>query len=248
MKRIGLAIAALGVTAALGGCSGDDGGDAGAGGDAGDAGNFAEWPAEDIVAAAKADMGELQAVKVSGTVNNAGQEITIDIQASSAGDCAGSIGVGEGTAELLGVGGETWMRPDEAFWRASAGANAEDVLTLVGDKWVVIPAEDDSFNQFCDVDQLLDELLKDDEEDGSTYSVNGTEDLDGAEVVLVDNEDPEDGTSTGYVLVDEPHYLVKVEKTDGEDTGSVSFSEFDEEFDVEAPPEDEVIDLGRLEG
>lgn len=240
MERIGLAIAALGVAAAtLTACSGDDGGD---GGD-----DFAKSPAEDIVAAAKSDMGDLKAVKVSGTVNNDGQEISIDIQSSSDGDCTGSIGVDEGTAELLGVGGDTWMRPDEAFWRSFAGENAEQVLTLVGDKWVVIPAEDDSFNQFCDVDALLDQLLKeDDEEDESTYSVTGTEELDGDEVVLVDNEDPEDGTSTGYVLVDDPHYLVKIEKTDGEDTGTVTFSEFDEEFDVEAPAEDDVVDLGSL--
>ncbi|HEY1133424.1 MAG TPA: hypothetical protein VGE77_02525 [Nocardioides sp.] len=237
MDRIGLAIAALGVAAAtLTACSGDDGGD-----------DFAKSPAEDIVAAAKSDMGDLKAVKVSGTVNNDGQEISIDIQSSSDGDCTGSIGVDEGTAELLGVGGDTWMRPDEAFWRSFAGENAEQVLTLVGDKWVVIPAEDDSFNQFCDVDALLDQLLKeDDEEDESTYSVTGTEELDGDEVVLVDNEDPEDGTSTGYVLVDDPHYLVKIEKTDGEDTGTVTFSEFDEEFDVEAPAEDDVVDLGSL--
>ena len=237
MERIGLALAGLGVaTAALTACSGDDGDD------------FAKSPAEDIVAAAKADMGELKAVKVSGTVDNDGQEITIDIQSSSEGDCTGSIGVDDGTAEILGVGGDTWMRPDEAFWRAFAGENVEQVLTLVGDKWVVIPSEDDSFNQFCDVDELLDQLLEDDEDDQSTYSVDGTDDLDGDEVVLVDNEDPEDGTSTGYVLVDDPHYLVKIEKTAGEDTGSVTFSEFDAEFDVEAPAKDEVVDLGSLGG
>ncbi len=136
------------------------------------------------------------------------------------------------------------MRPDEAFWRSSAGENADQVLTAVGDKWVVIAPEDDSFNQFCDLDELLDQLLEDD--DQSTYSVDGTDELDGDEVVRVENEDPEEGTSTGYILVDEPHYLVKIEKTEGEDTGSVTFSEFDEEFDVEAPAEDEVVDLEAL--
>ncbi|WP_459969976.1 hypothetical protein, partial [Nocardioides pyridinolyticus] len=233
MERIGLALAGLGIaSAALTACGGDDGDD------------FAKGPAEDIVAAAKTDMGELKAVKVAGTVTNDGQEITIDIQASSDGDCTGSIGVDGGTAEVLGVAGETWMRPDEAFWRSSAGENADQVLTAVGDKWVVIAPEDDSFNQFCDLDELLDQLLEDD--DQSTYSVDGTDELDGDEVVRVENEDPEEGTSTGYILVDEPHYLVKIEKTEGEDTGSVTFSEFDEEFDVEAPAEDEVVDLEAL--
>ena len=224
MKRMGLALAALGVAAALTGCSGDDGDGGNGGSGGGDGEDFAKGSPDDIVATAKSDMADLESVKVTGTVSSDGQEITIDIQSSSAGDCTGSIGVDDGTAELLGVGGETWMKPDEAFWSSFAGPNAEQVLALVKDKWVVVPAEDDSFNQFCDVDELLDQLLKEDEEDGSTYSVQGTEDLDGQEVVLVDNEDPEDGTTTGYVLVDSPHYLVKIEKTDGEDTGSVTFS------------------------
>ena len=111
---------------------------------------------------------------------------------------------------------------------------------------MVIPPEDDSFNTFCNVNDLLDQLLKDDPEDDSTYSKNGTTDVDGDEVIKIDNTDPKDGTSTGYVLVDEPHYLVKIEKTEGEDTGSVTFSEFNEEFEVEAPAADEVVDLSQL--
>lgn len=239
MARIGLAVAALGLATALTACS-DDGG--------GDGGDFADSPAEDIVAAAKADMGELKAVKVSGTVTSDGQEIKLDIQSSSEGNCTGSIGVDGGTAELLGVDGVTWMKPDEAFWGQFAGGNVDEVLGLVGGKWVEIPAEGDSFDQFCDVDALLEEMLEDDEDDESKYSTQGTEELDGDDVVLVDNEDPEDGTSTGYVLVDEPHYLVKIEKTEGDDTGSVTFSEFNEEFDVEAPAADEIVDLGALNG
>lgn len=230
MARIGLALAALGTTAVLTACSGGD--------------DFAEGEADDIVTEAKSAMGELETVKVSGAVDNQGQQIQIDIQASSDGDCTGSIGIDDGTAELLGVGGETWMKPDEAFWSAFAGENAQAVLGVVGDKWVVIPEEDDSFNTFCDVDSLLDELLKD-SDDGSTYSNEGTEELDGEDVVAIDNE-AEDGRSTGYVLVDDPHYLVKVERTDGESTGAVTFSEFDEEFEVEAPAADDVVDLSTL--
>ena len=53
-------------------------------------------------------------------------------------------------------------------------------------------------------------------------------------MVKVENTDDK-GTSTGYVLVDGPHYLLKIERTEGDDPGKVEFSEFDEEFDVEAP-------------
>lgn len=236
MARIAMAAVGLGVATLLTACGGG-------GGD-----GFADKSADEIVKTAKSNMGDLTAVKVSGSVTSDGEQLDIDLQASSEGDCTGTLGIAGGSTELLGVGGSMWMRPDEAFWRASAGDNADAVIAAVGDKWVVLPESDDSFKTFCDVDELLDELLKEDDSDNSTYSKNGTEDVDGDETIKIDNEDPEDGTSTGYVLVDEPHYLVKIEKTEGQDTGEVTFSGFDEEFDVEAPADDEVVDLSQLGG
>lgn len=232
MARIAMAAVGLGTAALLTACGGGD--------------DFTDQSADDIVSTAKSAMGDLKTVKVSGSVTSDGQQLDIDLQASSEGDCTGTIGVAGGTTELLGVGGSTWMRPDEAFWRATAGDSADQVIAAVGDKWVVIPAEDDSFNTFCDLNDLLDQLLKEDDSDGSTYSKNGTADLDGEKTLKIDNEDPKDGTSTGYVLVDEPHYLVKIEKTEGADTGNVTFSQFDEEFEVQAPGDDEVVDLDQL--
>jgi hypothetical protein len=231
MARIGLALAGISAFAALAACGGSD---------------FADESADTIVKASKDDMGDLKAVKVSGELTTNGQAISIDLQANADGDCTGSIGVADGKAELLGVAGDTWMRPDEAFWRSFAGDTADQVMSIVGDKWVVVPEGEDSIKQFCDVNDLLDQLLKDDDSDKSTYTKKGTDTVDGEDVVKVDNEDPSTGTSTGYVLVDDPHYLVKIEKTEGEDTGSVTFSEFNEEFDVTAPGDDEVIDLDNL--
>lgn len=238
MRTVGLMVAGtglLGLAGAITGCSGSD-----------DNG-FSDESAEKIVASAKSDMGDLTAVKVSGTITTAGKATTLDLQVGTEGNCTGTIGVDDGSAELLGVDGTTWMKPDETFWRTSAGESADQIISLVGDKWVVLPSDDDSFDQFCDVTALLDNLLKDDtEEDKSTYTNTGTEKIDGQDVVAVDNEDPDTGTSTGYVLVDDPHYLVKIEKTDGDDTGSVTFSAFDEEFEVTAPSDDEVVDLTTL--
>jgi hypothetical protein len=231
MARIGLALAGISAFAALAACGGSD---------------FADESADTIVKASKDDMGDLKAVKVSGELTTNGQAISIDLQANADGDCTGSIGVADGKAELLGVAGDTWMRPDEAFWRSFAGDTADQVMSIVGDKWVVVPEGEDSIKQFCDVNDLLDQLLKDDDSDKSTYTKKGTDTVDGEDVVKVDNEDPSTGTSTGYVLVDDPHYLVKIEKTEGEDTGSVTFSEFDKEFEVTAPADDEVIDLDNL--
>ena len=233
MARIGLAMAGISALAVLTACGGSD---------------FADESADTIITASKDDMGDLEAVKVSGDITTDGQAVSIDMQANSDGDCTGSIGVGDGIAELLGVAGETWMRPDEAFWRSFGGDAADQVIAVVGDKWVVVPEDQESLTQFCDVDELLDQLLEDDDEDKPTYTNKGADALDGDDVVKIESEDPEEGTSTGYVLVGEPHYLVKIEDTEGEDTGTITFSAFDEEFEVNPPADDEVVDLNNLAG
>jgi len=233
MTRIGLAVASVGLATALTACGGGD--------------DFTDKSAEDIAEASKDAMGDLKAVKVSGSITADGQAIDLDIQTNSDGKCVGSIGVDGASAELLGADGQTWFKPSQEFWEKSAGDAAAQIIEIVGDKWVVVPEGEDGFGQFCDLDELLDEMLKDDDEDDkATFKKGDTEEVDGEDAIAIDQEDPEDGTSTGYVLVDDPHYLVKIEKTDGEDSGSVSFSEFDEDFDAEAPAEDDAINLDEL--
>ncbi len=232
MARIGLAVAGISALAVLTACGGN---------------GFADESADKIVKTAKADMGDLTAVKVQGQITSSGQQISLDLQNSSNGDCTGTIGIGDGSTQMLGVDGKTWMKPDASFWQSMVGDSADQVMAAVGDKWVIIPDSAQSLSSFCNTTDLLDNMLKDNN-DGSTYAKNGTAEVDGEKVVKVDDKSPDQGTSTGYVLVDDPHYLVKLEKTDGEDTGTVTFSGFNEKFDVTAPADDEVFDLNSLSG
>ena len=204
---------------------------AGCGGDGGES-DFAKESPSKIAATSKADMKGLDEVKYTGDITTNGSRITLDVQASSAGD---------GTAELLAKDGENWFRPDEAFWRANAGDQADAVIAAVGDKWVV--DNDKSFAQFCDLDAFFDNIFK---EDGSSseYKTVGTDEIDGQDVVKVEQTD-DDGSATGYVLIDGKHYLLKLERTEGEEPGKLEFSDFNEEFEVEAPADDEVIDLSQ---
>ena len=124
--------------------------------------DFAKQSGDKIAADAKADMKDLDEVKFSGEITSDGDTITLDVQASSAGDCTGSIGIGGGTAEILAKDGTNWFKPDEAFWRANAADPADAIIAAVGDKWVL--DTDSNFSQFCDLDAFFDNLFKDDDE------------------------------------------------------------------------------------
>ena len=165
------AAAVLSVLLLAAGCGG---GDEDSGGGSG--GDFAKQSGDEIAAAAKADMKSLDSVKYSGEIKSSGSSISLDIQASADGECTGTIGIGDGTAEVLATGGENWYRPDEAFWRQQAPDDADAIIAAVGDKWVI--DSDASFSQFCDLEAFFDNIFKD-EADGGAYKTTGTDEVDG---------------------------------------------------------------------
>jgi hypothetical protein len=235
-NRAVAALAVIGVLALTGGCGGsddDDGGDS----------DFAKQSGDKIAADAKADMKDLDEVTFNGEITSEGDTITLDVQASSAGDCTGSIGISGGSAEILAKDGTNWFKPDEAFWRANAPDTADAIISAVGDKWVL--DTDSNFAQFCDLDAFFDNLFKD-EEGASKYETTGTDEVDGEKVVKVEQSDDK-GTSVGYVRIDGDHYLLKLERTEGDEPGHLEFSDFDKEFDVTAPADEDVIDLSTVQ-
>ena len=252
MQRPRLVVGAMVASVALlAGCGGDsDSGsdtktDESASASASDEGDgFADLEGKEISDLAKADMLELESLTYSGKLVSSGTPLSLDVQASSDGSCTGSLDLNGGVVELLAAEGGAWYRPDEAFWRANAGEGAEQVIQAVGDKWVVDTKGD--FSQFCDLNAFLTSIFENDGSE-STYEVVGTEELDGEEVVKVTNTDL-DGTATGYILVEGEHYLVKIERTEGDNPGELLFSELNEEVTVEAPAEDEQIDLSTQGG
>lgn len=244
---VGAVVAAL---ALLAGCGGDSDGDSEPNADESSASaseegdGFTDLSGKEISDMAKADMLELEALRYSGELVSSGSPLGLDVQASSDGSCTGSLNLNGGVVELLAAEGGAWYRPDEAFWRANAGPEADKVIDAVGDKWVVDTAGD--FSQFCDLNAFLTSIFEDDGSE-STYEVEGTEELDGQEVVKVVNTDI-DGSATGYILVEGEHYLVKIERVEGENPGELNFSDFNADVTAEAPGADEQIDLSNQAG
>ena len=229
--RIAAGAAALALLTACGG-----------GGDAAED-DFADGSAAEILEAAAKDMKAVETLRLAGDITTDGDKVSLDMQVSSQGDCQGSMTMDGGTAEILSVGSKTWLRPDEDFWRASAPSEAEadQAIEAVGDKWVVLD-QDADMSSLCDLDEFTGEL---DAEDASATKA-GTETIDGQEAVVIESETEEGDPLTGWVAVDGEHHLLKMEVTEGEEPGTITFSEFDEELDIQAPTDDEVADLSKL--
>lgn len=207
---------------------------------------FAEGSAKDITAAAAEDMKNAESLRFAGTITTDGQEITIDLALNTGGDCEGSVGLQGGTAEIIQLGDESWFRPDEAFWRAFAGPQADQILEIVGDKWVVAPPGESDFSSFCDLDEFLENF--DDDSEDEKLEKGEVEDVDGQEAIVIDAETEEGDKLTAWVATDDPHYVLKMQVDTGDEPGEITFSDFDEKLDIQPPSDDEVIDLSTATG
>jgi len=233
-------VGAIGALAVLAACGG--GGDSGDGGDS----EFAKESASSIEQASIEDMKALDAVHMEGSVTQQGSEIGLDLSLTTDGDCSGTISRGDsGSAEVVTLDGTSWFKPDEEFWKAQAGAAAEQIISAVGDNWVQLPEGDQSFASFCDLDQLLDQIDTDQDKPSERGE---TEEVDGQEAIKLTRDDEQSGgTITVWVAVDDPHHILKVEQGGGDSPGSFTFSEFDADAAIEAPGEGEVITVEELQ-
>jgi hypothetical protein len=165
---------------------------------------------------------------------------TIDVRAAANGDCTGTVTVGEGSLRVLGVGQDQWFKADEAAWRTISAAGADDFIAAAGDRWV--RDEGFGFADVCLYRNLVDNVFS---TVGGAWFVAGDGQVDGREVTRLQNAGS--GLILASVLVEEPHYLVRIEREDQQRGGTdvITFGEYDAPVDVQAPPDDQVVDLSR---
>jgi len=230
-----LTVAAL--TVALTGCSGGEE-------NLSKAREYAKGDAAAIAQEARAAMRGLDTMHVAGTITQGEEAIDLDLSVSQSGDCSGTIGVGGGAIELRSVDGKAWYKADRAFWQASAPGHADRVMKQVGDRWVVLAGSLSSLRSFCRIDALTDLMLS----GSANYGVEGAEMVGETATVRLSVVQPGSAIAA-YVLPGDPHYVVRMTRpaAQGEDTGELAFSEFDQDFTVDAPAASDVFRLDNID-
>lgn len=118
----------------------------------------------DLLAKTNTAVGKAKSSHVSGTVEDSGKPVTVDVAGTSDGSSAqGSVKTDEANIDFILVGGSTYIRGDQKFW-AQAGAPAARAAELASSKkWVkASAAEAKSFTELANPQALLGELLTSD--------------------------------------------------------------------------------------
>ncbi|MCX2183531.1 hypothetical protein KV205_23820 [Streptomyces sp. SKN60] len=197
-------------------------------------------------------------LRMTGRVSSGGQPLDVDFSVSDKSECTGAIKLRGGTAELRRAGGVTYMKGDEAFWRASMTsqgmppAQIDATIELLKGRWLKIPQGQpgtEDLGSVCDLKSLLADLGRNKEE--RTGLVRGPDgEVKGTPVATLVKRKTEGGTTTTTtVSVSErgKPYILKTVKTGGTDPGSVVLSDYDKPVKVVTPPADQTVDLTKLD-
>ena len=237
--RPAVTVAAAAVVVLLAaGCSG---GSAGASGSAGStpgasaSSSLAGLPASEILSRARAAALAAGSVHVTGTQG----DVALDLRIGP-GVATGTVREGDLTAQVLRVGGRTYVKGDQAFWEGTAGPGTGAVLA---GKWVVAGtgvAGTSGLAALTNLPQLLDLVLA----QQGALSVTGTSTVDGQRVVGV----RDDGSGAVlWVAADGPPYPVAID-VPGQTAPPPRFTDWGHPVVVPTPPADQVVDPSRLGG
>lgn len=213
--------------------------------------DFADLSLDEMEKETLAAMLSLDSVTVDTSSEAGGSRTTFKVSLTKAGDCSGTLSRDGGTAEFLTVGGEVYFKANDAFATAILGIKdltaLEQYKAVVGDSWVTgVPNLD--FSSLCDLDDFLKNFEKDaaDEADGGKTTKGDVEEIDGVEAVVVTTVEKNGEINKGWVATEGEHYLLKTVTTKDDESSTTLMTDFNAEFDIVAPADDEVVDVSSV--
>jgi hypothetical protein len=251
--RMRSAFAAMVVGLLLSGCAGGNGNDSSGPAEvtapaspalspSGAAGNgIADLEPAAIIKTAKATLARAKSFRYEGVVHSVGRTTTLDCEVRGS-DVVGTFVAGELTIELLRVGKKSYIRPNEAFFRANLrdAAKAKTAVAVMKGRWVLVPPNDKDFNEAFSVADASNILDLD-----RSYTKADIQTVEGRRAIAMKEATGSD-PGTLFIAIDgAPNVL----RWDGgvQLGGTLAFRDFGADFsDLRLPPASETVELAAL--
>ncbi|HEX7738579.1 MAG TPA: hypothetical protein VF426_02905 [Marmoricola sp.] len=189
---------------------------------------------------ARAAVAAEKYVSISGKINEGGKATSIDLHYVGD-DAYGTIVLAGATIKLESVGGKTFIKPNDAFWKQQLSAEQAKVVSgLIGDRWIIADAKDSNFAQLISLtnrDFLTKDMLKPSAK--TKVSKGKVTSVDGEKAIPLTLD-----KSTLY-LDDSSARPIQVSGSGGGSTGTAKFS-YDKVNAPSAPAAKDQADLAKL--
>jgi len=208
----------------------------------GSANGVENLPARQIVTRSVQALKDGHSARAVGALTSTGQRISLDLALDTDANCSGTMSLGpDGSFQLVKVGQDLWLKPDQTFWESHGGSA---VAKLVGDKYLKTTADNTDFGDvtsLCDLGQLADSIGRNTGPltTGPQTTVQGT-----PAVTVTGTDQGEPGTL--YVATQGRPYPLRIEKTSGSESGGIDFRDFGTPVPTTTPSPDQTVDLDQL--
>lgn len=208
--------------------------------------DFAKQDGEAIVAAAGEAMQDVSSLRLTGQVRDAGEHYFVDVSVDREGRCTGTLRIGGSHLDIRRIGDRAWVKGEAgAFNRLGGGSLPRAALQRLSTSW--LPLRGKPAASLCDFDQLLEtfQVVDFDAKGGDREVLPATvgeeSSVDGQTVVQLSASPGGAHDEMIWVRSEAPHHVVKIESTATRDGGTMAFTEFDEDVEVEAPDPKDVL-------
>ena len=93
--------------------------------------------ADAVLKAALANLKAASTVQMTGTLSDSGTQYTINVGVKSGQGCSGTFTTAtQGSFQLIVTGKTVYLKPDDKFWKANAGAGAAAAIALVNGRYI----------------------------------------------------------------------------------------------------------------
>ncbi len=194
--------------------------------------------AEQVLEKARAAALGAKSVRLVGKGTEGGSALDLDVVVIDGKGAKGRVNTGGVDVSFIAAGDTVYLKLGPEALKQFGG---EAAATLVGDKYLSGPSDDPRFasvKQFTDLKGLVTQLLT---PNGTPKRVDG-KDVDGTATVGLKSGSDSGGTL--YIASEGTPYPLLVEQ--GSDKGTVTFSDWDKDVTIDAPSDDESIDITKL--
>lgn len=208
--------------------------------------DFAKQDGDSIIAAAGEAMQGVSSLRMTGQMRDRGEQYFVDLSIDREDRCTGTLRIGGSHLDVRRVGDRAWVKGEAgAFNRFSGSALPRTALQRLSRSW--LPVEGKAAAALCDFDKLLKafEVVDLDEKGRAREDVPATvgeeSSIDGQTVVQLSASPGGAHDEMVWVRSEAPHHVVRMESTATQDGGTLAFSEFDQDVEVEAPAREDVL-------
>lgn len=195
---------------------------------------------DQIVAKAVAELKAVPSFTMAGTVTDSTGTYNVNLSYKKGSGCQGTVAQpGKGSFAMVVIGTTAWVKPDDAFWRANAGSQADAAIALLSGRYLkgsTSNANVASLTKLCDVTSLASSLTE------ATGVAKGPVTVMGGQRVLPLTDTAKGGTL--YVTDANPPRILQLSNSKAGDRGKLAFSYTP--VTLTPPPASQTVDGSKL--